>query len=86
MSWHLKIVLGIVKHLILAIFVVYGEWVNLVIVSAWHNEHPYCTYSDILLVLFLLTNVLIVSRFGQKHLLNALNVNVNNNLKSLSSC
>ena len=30
------IALGIVKHLIRAIFVVYGEWVNLTIVSAWH--------------------------------------------------
>ena len=30
-----KIVLGIVYYLILAIFV-YGEWVNLVIVTAWH--------------------------------------------------
>ena len=35
-SLHLKIVLSIVLHLILAIFVVYGEWVNLAIVSAWH--------------------------------------------------
>ena len=35
-SWHLKIVLSIVLHLILAIFVAYGEWVNLVSVSAWH--------------------------------------------------
>ena len=54
------------QHLILAVFVVYGEWVNLVIVSAWHYrfyEHPYCTDRDILLFL-LLTNVLIVSRFG----------------------
>ena len=62
--------------LILAISVVYGEWVNLVIVSAWHlfYEHRYCTDSDLLLFLFLLTNVPIVSRFGQNRLLNALNV------------
>ena len=32
----LVIVLSIVSHLILAIFVGYMEWVNLVIVSAWH--------------------------------------------------
>ena len=30
------LVLSILKHLILAIFVVYGDWVNLVIVNAWH--------------------------------------------------
>ena len=49
----------------MAIFDVYGEWVNLVIVSSWHlvYEHPYCANSDILFI-FLLTNVLIVSRFG----------------------
>ena len=39
-SLHLKIALSIVEHLILAlilaIFVVYGEWVNLVIVTACH--------------------------------------------------
>ena len=35
-SWHLQIVLSIVKHLILAISVVYGEWVNLEIVNVWH--------------------------------------------------
>ena len=34
---------------------------------------------------FLVTNVLIVSRFGQKHLLNALNVNVNVNVDHLVS-
>ena len=45
-------------------------------------EHPYCTDSDILF-LFLLTNVLIVSRFGKKPLLNALNVNVNVNVMHL---
>ena len=35
------------------------------IISAWYLvfEHPYCNDSDILF-LFLLTNVLIVSRFG----------------------
>ena len=31
-----KIVPNIVYRLILAVFVVYGEWVNLAIVSAWH--------------------------------------------------
>ena len=35
-SMHLKIVLSIVQRLILAISVVYGERVNLAIVSAWH--------------------------------------------------
>ena len=35
-SWHLKVVLSIVQHLTLAIFVVYGEWVNLAIVSTCH--------------------------------------------------
>jgi hypothetical protein len=55
----------------------YGEWVNLVIVSAWFYEHPHCTDSDILLFFFLLTNVRILSRFGYRPLLNALRVNVN---------
>ena len=36
-------------HLILAIFVLYREWVKLVIVSACFYEHSYC--SDILLSL-----------------------------------
>ena len=40
-------------------------------------EHLYCTDSDILSFLFLLTNVLIVSQFGLKRLPNALKVNVN---------
>ena len=44
---------------------VYGERVNLVMVSAWH-----------LSFLFLLTNVLIVSGFGSKRLLKALEVKV----------
>ena len=35
-SLHLKTVPSMVQHLTLSIFVVYGEWVNLVIVSAWH--------------------------------------------------
>jgi hypothetical protein len=35
-SLHLKIVHSIVQHLILAIFVVHREKVNLAIVSAWH--------------------------------------------------
>ena len=39
-------------------------------------EHPHCTHRDILLFIFLLTNVLIVSPFGYKCLLNALHVNV----------
>ena len=38
-------------------------------------EQPNCTHNDILFLL-LLTNVLIVNRFGWKRLLNALNVNV----------
>ena len=57
MSWHLKIVLIvlivvliivlIVLHPILAIFVVYGEGANVVVVvSGWFYEHPYCTDSD----------------------------------------
>ena len=63
----LKTVLSMVKHLILAISVVYGKWVNLVIVIAWHLvlcTNSYCTNSDVLWFLFLLTNVLIVSHFG----------------------
>ena len=40
--------------LILAIFVVYEEWVNLAIVNAWHIVNAF----------LLLTNVLIVSQFG----------------------
>ena len=61
----LKIVLSIVLHLILAIFVVYREWVNLVMVSAWlvSVNIPYRTVCNIS-VLFLLTNVLIASLFG----------------------
>ena len=41
-------------------------WVILVIVvlGTWFYEHSYCTSSDIFLFLFLLTNVLNVSRFG----------------------
>ena len=35
-SWHLKIAPCVVSHLILAVTVVYGEWVNLVMVSTWH--------------------------------------------------
>ena len=35
-SLHLKIVISIVQHLIVASFVVYGEGVNLTIVRAWH--------------------------------------------------
>ena len=59
-----KMVLNIVEHFILAIFVVYREWVTLLIVCAWHllYEHPYD--SNTILFLFLLTNVLILSRFG----------------------
>ena len=34
-SWHLQIVLSIV-YLIISICVVYGEWVDLAIVSVWH--------------------------------------------------
>ena len=48
--------------------------------SAWHLfllKHPYCTESDMFLCL--LTNVLIVS--GLKRLLNALNVNENDDRK-----
>jgi hypothetical protein len=60
-SLQLKMVLSIVQNLILAIFVVYREWVNLVIVSAWHfvfiNIPSYCANSD-KLFLFLLRNVL----------------------------
>ena len=44
--------------------------------ATWFYEHPYCNNRDILFFLFLLTNVLLVSRFGWNHLLNHLNVNV----------
>ena len=56
----------------------YGEWVNLatIVFGTWFYEHPYCTDSHILLFFFFLTNVLHVSRFGEKCLLNVLNVNV----------
>ena len=60
-SLHLKIVLSIVTHLILAIFVVYGEWVNLTIMlvlGTWFYERAYCTDSNVLF-LFLLTNILL---------------------------
>ena len=45
--------------------------------DTWFYEHLYFTDGDILLFLFHMTNVLSVSRFGQKRLRNALNVNVN---------
>ena len=52
-----KMVLNIVEHFILAIFVVYREWVTLLIVCAWHLSYELCrTKSDILLLLFPLTN------------------------------
>ena len=35
-SLHLKTVLSTFYHLIPAIFVVYREWVNVVMVSTWH--------------------------------------------------
>ena len=52
------------QRLTLAVSVVHGERVNLVMVSAWLYEPPYCTDSGILLFLLLVTIVLIVSRFG----------------------
>ena len=47
------------------IIVVYGEWLNLAIISVgtWFYEHPYCTESEILFN-FLMTNVITVSPFG----------------------
>ena len=58
------------------IFVVYREWVNLANVSAWHLVlRTSLLYNDSdISFLYLLTNVLIVNRFGQKRLLNALNI------------
>jgi hypothetical protein len=56
------------------------------VLGTWVNEHPYCTDSDIFLFLFLLTNVLIVSPFGYKCLLNALHVNVNLLYTEVSKC
>ena len=59
-------------HLILAIFVVYREWVNLAIVSDWLLflwRFLLCRQRYI--VISLLTNILIVSRIGQKRLLNS---------------
>ena len=47
--------------------------------GTWFFKHSYCTNSDILLFLFLLSNVLIVSRFGEKFLL-PINVNVKKQL------
>ena len=46
---------------------------NTGMVCTWFYEHPYCTNDDILFHL-LRTNVLIVSLFGLKRLINALNV------------
>ena len=59
-SFHLKIVLSFTYHLVRAIFVIYGQWVNLAIVSAWFHAHPYCTDGDILSFPFLRTNVLLI--------------------------
>ena len=50
----------------------------MIVLGNWFYGHPYCTDSDTLFI-FLLTTVLIVSRDGQKRLINALNVNVNVN-------
>ena len=37
-----------VLHRILAIFAVYGEWINPEMIDAWpFYEHPYCTGIDI---------------------------------------
>ena len=62
-------------HLILAIFDVYREWVNLAIVSDWLLFlWLFLLCRQRYIVISLLTNILIVSRIGQKRLLNALNV------------
>ena len=45
--------------------------------GTWSYEHPYCTDSDILWFIFLVTNVLIVSRCGSKRRLSARSVDVN---------
>ena len=79
--WELNVrsyyVLTVLAIQYLAQLVVYREWVNLVTVSAcWFCEHPYRTDRGILLFLFLLTNVLIVNRFGLKRLPNALKVTI----------
>ena len=63
-SSHLTIALSIVQHLILAIFVANGEWVNLtstLMLAPCFYEHPYCTHSDIYIYCFSFfrTNVLI---------------------------
>ena len=34
------------EDVIRPIYVVYGEWVNLITVSAWFYEYPHCTHSD----------------------------------------
>ena len=80
-SLHLKISLSSVLDLILAIFVLYREWVNLVIVSALHLVQ--WTSFTLLTAIYCFPSSdqqTYVSRFGQKRLLNALNVNVNVNL------
>ena len=40
----------------------------MLVLGTWFFEHLYCTNSDILLLLFLMTNVLIASHFGLKRL------------------
>ena len=48
-SWHFYI--GSYPNYL---FVVFGGWVNLAVVSAWHlfyDDHPYCTDSGVLLFL-----------------------------------
>ena len=42
--------------------------------GTWFCEHPDCTARDILSLLYLRTNVLVVSCFGRKRLLNGLDV------------
>ena len=63
--FYIQILLSIWQHLILFVFLVHREWIYLTIVTAWHfYKHPHWSESAILSFLFLLTNVLMVSRFG----------------------
>ena len=72
------------ERLILVIFVLYGEWVKLVIVGAWQlvlwTSLMYLQ-RYILFFLFLLTNLLILSSFEWKYLLNAFHVKRKCNVK-----
>ena len=57
-------VLALNMHTYCMVYVLAFKNSTLSVLGTWYYEDPYCTDSDILLFLFILTNVLIVSRFG----------------------